>query len=99
MDDRLIAPLRCAPRLRARSSRPITEGVPETPEVSSIIPVSVTPFDQAGPCARHPATDLTISAAGGLLNMQGEGDRPPFPVGVPETAHLGSVQAAADTLS
>lgn len=60
--------------------------------------VSVTPFGQAGPYATHPATDLTLSAAGGLLNMQGDGDRPPIPVGIPETAHLGATQAAADVI-
>jgi crotonobetainyl-CoA:carnitine CoA-transferase CaiB-like acyl-CoA transferase len=61
--------------------------------------VSVSPFGQTGPYAKHPATDLTLAAAGGLLNMQGDGDREPVPVGLPETAHLGSVQAAADVLS
>lgn len=60
--------------------------------------LSVTPFGQTGPFAKHPATDLTLAAAGGLLNMQGDGDRVPIPVGLPETAHLGSVQAAADVL-
>jgi crotonobetainyl-CoA:carnitine CoA-transferase CaiB-like acyl-CoA transferase len=60
--------------------------------------LSVSPFGQTGPYATHPATDLTLSAAGGLLNMQGDGDRPPIPIGLPETAHLGSVQAAADVL-
>ena len=60
--------------------------------------VSVTPFGATGPFAKHPATDLTLSAAGGLLNMQGDGDRPPVPVGFPETVHLGAVQAAADAI-
>jgi len=60
--------------------------------------VSVSPFGQTGPYARTPATDLTLAAAGGLLNMTGEGDRPPVPVGLPETAHLGATQAAADVL-
>ncbi|HPG25504.1 MAG TPA: CoA transferase [Myxococcota bacterium] len=60
--------------------------------------VSVSPFGQTGPYARHPATDLTLSAAGGFLNMTGDGDRPPVPVGLPETAHLGATQAAADVL-
>jgi len=60
--------------------------------------VSVTPFGQTGPYAKHPATDLTMSAAGGYLNMTGDGDRPPLPVGLPETAHLGGTQAAADVL-
>jgi crotonobetainyl-CoA:carnitine CoA-transferase CaiB-like acyl-CoA transferase len=65
----------------------------------TLLYVSVSPFGQTGPYAKHPATDLTLSAAGGLLNMQGDGDREPVPVGLPETAHLGSVQAAADVLS
>ncbi|MAG30350.1 MAG: hypothetical protein CL908_05570 [Deltaproteobacteria bacterium] len=60
--------------------------------------VSVSPFGQTGPFAKHPATDLTLSAAGGFLNMTGDGDRPPVPVGLPETAHLGATQAAADVL-
>ncbi len=60
--------------------------------------VSISPFGQTGPYAAHPATDLTLSAAGGFLNMTGDGDRAPVPVGLPETAHLGSVQAAADVL-
>ncbi len=60
--------------------------------------VSVSPFGQTGPHAKYPATDLTISAAGGFLNMNGDGNRPPLPVGLPETAHLGATQAAADVL-
>ncbi len=64
----------------------------------ALVYVSVTPFGQTGPHARHRATDLTLAAAGGLLNMQGDGDRPPVPVGFPETVHHGGVQAAADVL-
>jgi crotonobetainyl-CoA:carnitine CoA-transferase CaiB-like acyl-CoA transferase len=60
--------------------------------------VSVSPFGQTGPYAKHPATDLTIAAAGGFLNATGDGSRVPLPVGLPETAHLGSTQAAADVL-
>lgn len=60
--------------------------------------VSVSPFGQTGPAAKHPATDLTLAAAGGFLNATGDGDRVPLPVGFPETAHLGATQAAADVL-
>jgi crotonobetainyl-CoA:carnitine CoA-transferase CaiB-like acyl-CoA transferase len=67
-------------------------------ENPALLYVSVSPFGQTGPAARQPATDLTLSAAGGLLNMQGDGDRPPIPVGFPETVHLGAVQAAADVI-
>lgn len=62
----------------------------------ALLYVSVTPFGQTGPEAKSPATDLTLSAAGGLTNLQGDGDRPPLPVGYPEAAHHGAVQAAAD---
>lgn len=64
----------------------------------ALLYVSVSPFGQTGPYAHDPATDLTLAAAGGLLNMQGDGDRPPIPVGFPETAHHAGVQAAADAI-
>jgi len=60
--------------------------------------VSVSPFVQTGPHAKLPATDLTIAASGGFLNATGDGNRVPIPVGLPETAHLGATQAAADVL-
>jgi crotonobetainyl-CoA:carnitine CoA-transferase CaiB-like acyl-CoA transferase len=67
-------------------------------ENESLLHVSVTPFGQSGPFASGPASDLTLAAAGGLLNLQGDRDRPPVPVGWPETSHHGAVQAAADAI-
>ena len=67
-------------------------------ENESLLHVSVTPFGQSGPDAKSPASDLTLAAAGGLLNMQGDRDRPPVPIGWPETSHHGAVQAAADAI-
>lgn len=64
----------------------------------SLLYVSVTPFGQTGPEACSPATDLTLAASGGLVNLQGDRDRPPVPIGVPETSHHGAVQAAADAI-
>ncbi|HMO96965.1 MAG TPA: CoA transferase, partial [Tepidiformaceae bacterium] len=61
-----------------------------------LIYVSVTPFGQAGPLAASPASELTLEAAGGLLGLQGDGDRPPVPVGFPQAAFHAGVQAAAD---
>ena len=60
--------------------------------------VSVTPYGQTGPDASSPATDLTLAAAGGFLNCQGDRDRPPVPIGQPETSNSGAVQAAADAI-
>lgn len=64
----------------------------------ALVYVSVTPFGQTGPMATHPANDLTIAAAGGLIDCQGDGDRVPIPIGHPESSCHAAVQAAADAL-
>ncbi|WP_419849353.1 CaiB/BaiF CoA transferase family protein [Candidatus Poriferisocius sp.] len=64
----------------------------------ALVYVSVTPFGAGTPDAAAPMTDLTLSAAGGLLAMQGDHDRVPIPVGYPETSFLGAMQAAADAI-
>ena len=63
-----------------------------------LVMVSITPFGQTGPQAKAAATDLTVEAAGGLIALQGDGDRPPLPVGVPQASLHAGVQAAADAL-
>ena len=62
----------------------------------AVIYASVTPYGQDGPEANSPATDLTLEAAGGLLGLQGDPDRPPVPVGFPQASFHGGAQAAAD---
>ncbi|MEE8337934.1 MAG: CoA transferase [Dehalococcoidia bacterium] len=64
----------------------------------ALIYVSVTPWGQDGPLVGQPVTDLTLEAAGGLLSLQGDGDRPPVPVGYPQASFHAGVQAAADAL-
>ncbi|MCK9520428.1 MAG: CoA transferase, partial [Dehalococcoidia bacterium] len=64
----------------------------------ALIYVSVTPFGQDGPLAHAPATDLTLEAAGGLVGLQGDGDRPPVPVGYPQASFHAGAQAAADAV-
>jgi crotonobetainyl-CoA:carnitine CoA-transferase CaiB-like acyl-CoA transferase len=64
-----------------------------------LVHVSVTPFGVTGPLAGAPATDLTLAAAGGYLIGQGDKDRPPVPIGFPESANHGAVQAAADAIA
>ena len=61
-----------------------------------LIYASITPYGQDGPHANRPATNLTVEAAGGLVSLQGDGDRPPIPVGYPQAAFHAGVQAAAD---
>ena len=64
-----------------------------------LIHVSITPFGIAGPMARAPATDLTVEAAGGLVGLQGDPDRPPLSMGaMPQAALHAGAQAAADTM-
>ena len=64
----------------------------------ALIYASITPFGQRGPDAHSPATDLTVEAAGGLLSLTGDGDRPPVPVGYPQAGLHGGAQAAADAV-
>ncbi len=61
-----------------------------------LIYASISPYGQDGPWAGRPASDLTVEAAGGLLGLQGDPDRPPIPVGYPQAAFHAGVQAAAD---
>lgn len=65
-------------------------------ENPGLVYASVTPFGSDGPRAEAPATELTLEAAGGLLGLQGDGDRPPIPVGMPQAAFHAGAQAAAD---
>ena len=63
-----------------------------------LVYTSITPYGQDGPWADRPATELTVEAAGGLVSLQGDQDRPPIPTGLPQAAFHAGAQAAADTL-
>ena len=68
-------------------------------EFPRLILVSISPFGTTGPLAGAPAAELTVEAAGGLVNLQGDGDRPPTPMGaMPQAAFHAGAQAAADAL-
>ncbi len=61
-----------------------------------LIVISVTPFGQQGPKASWPASDLTVWAASGALNITGDDDRPPVRVTVPQAfLHAGAEAAVA----
>lgn len=71
----------------------LTEAFPE------LVHVSVTPFGSSGPLAHAPAAEVTVEAAGGLIDLQGDPDRPPLPMGaMPQAAFHAGAQAAADTV-
>ena len=64
----------------------------------NLVMASITPFGQDGPRSDEVATDLTLEAIGGLVGMQGDVDRPPIPIGMPQASLHAGVQAAADIL-
>ena len=62
-----------------------------------LIHVSVTPFGTTGPLGDAPAAEVTVEAAGGLIDLQGDADRAPLPMGaMPQAAFHAGAQAAAD---
>ena len=64
-----------------------------------LVHVSITPFGVTGPLADAPAAEVTVEAAGGLVGLQGDPDRPPTPMGaMPQAAFHAGAQAAADTV-
>ena len=63
-----------------------------------LIMISITPFGQHGPKARWAATDLTITAASGVLFMTGDEDRPPLYVSIPQAYLNAGAEAAVGAL-
>lgn len=62
----------------------------------SIVYVATTPFGQDGPYAGHAASDLTLAAMGGMMALNGDADRPPVRITVPQTwLHAAAESAVA----
>jgi crotonobetainyl-CoA:carnitine CoA-transferase CaiB-like acyl-CoA transferase len=51
----------------------------------SIVYVATTPFGQDGPYARHATSDITLAAMGGMVALNGDADRPPVRISIPQT--------------
>jgi len=64
----------------------------------ALVMVSITPFGQHGPKAHWAATDLTCLAASGTLLMNGDADRPPVAVAVPQAYLHAGAEAAVGAL-
>lgn len=61
-----------------------------------IVHVRVTPFGSDGPYAEYPAADLTVAALGGPMSLQGDADRAPLRLSVPQVwRHAGAEAAVA----
>ena len=63
-----------------------------------LVYVAISPFGQDGPYAGHHATDLTLSAMGGAMALNGEPDRRPVRITVPQTWHHAAVEGALGAL-
>jgi crotonobetainyl-CoA:carnitine CoA-transferase CaiB-like acyl-CoA transferase len=59
-----------------------------------LVQVRVTPFGIDGPYADLPAADLTIAALGGPMSLQGESDRAPIRLSVPQVWRQAGAEAA-----
>lgn len=59
-----------------------------------LVYVAISPFGQTGPYADHHATDLTLAAMGGAMGLNGDPDRRPVRITVPQTWHHASAESA-----
>lgn len=63
-----------------------------------LIYVSVTAFGRTGPKAHYAESDLTVWAAGGPLDLNRDGTRPPVRISLPQTYLHAGADAAAGAL-
>ena len=63
-----------------------------------LVMTSLTPFGQTGPYAQLPATDLTLLALGGMLNMMGYPDGPPTQTHGNQAVAIGCMFAAVGSM-
>lgn len=59
-----------------------------------IVYVAISPFGQDGPYADYLSSDLTLAAMGGSVALNGDPDRRPVRISVPQTWLHGSAEAA-----
>lgn len=61
-----------------------------------LVHIRVSPFGADGPAADWPASDLTLAALGGPMSVQGDRDRAPLRISVPQAwRHAGAEAAVA----
>jgi len=63
-----------------------------------LVYVATSPFGQDGPYANHLATDLTLAAMGGAMALNGDTDRRPVRITVPQTWYHASAESAVGAL-
>lgn len=67
-------------------------------ENPGLVTVSITPYGQSGPKAHWPATDLTVTAASGVMVLTGDEDRAPLASSVPQAFLNAGAEAAVGAL-
>ena len=63
-----------------------------------VVYVALSPFGQTGPYADHASTDLTLAAMGGAMALNGDRDRRPVRITVPQTWHHAAAESALGAL-
>ena len=63
-----------------------------------LVMASISPFGQTGPYSRFKGDDLVVSAMGGLMQVCGDEDRAPLPVGFPQAYLAASLDAVEAVL-
>jgi benzylsuccinate CoA-transferase BbsE subunit len=63
-----------------------------------LVLTSITPYGHNGPYTDYPASDINIMAAGGMLGLHADIDRPPVRFSVPLAGFLGSLHAATGSV-
>jgi crotonobetainyl-CoA:carnitine CoA-transferase CaiB-like acyl-CoA transferase len=64
-----------------------------------LVYVAISPFGHTGPYAGHLATDLTLSAMGGAMALNGDPDRRPVRITVPQTWHHAAAESVVGALT
>jgi crotonobetainyl-CoA:carnitine CoA-transferase CaiB-like acyl-CoA transferase len=85
---------------RVRSATLVGPTAPEIRAAHPHLVVTVlTPFGLDGPHAHHRATNIVSFAAGGIMSITGEPDRPPLQTGGDQALMLGGLHGFAATTS
>ena len=63
-----------------------------------LVHVAISPFGQTGPYAAHLATDLTLAAMGGSMALNGDPDRRPVRITVPQNWHHAAAESVVGSL-
>ncbi|GIW13478.1 MAG: putative CoA-transferase [Tepidiforma sp.] len=64
----------------------------------ALVYVAVSPFGQDGPYANYRATDLVLAAMGGMMALNGDPDRPPVRVTVPQCWRHAAAESAVGAM-